>query len=247
MSSPGFYTIFWREMLSIRKKFWKFFAGSLIMPSLYLITFGWGVGRGMHLQGLDYMVFVLPGIIALSAMNNSFSGVAVTLNISKLYYRTIEEILVSPVSPWSIALGRVLAGCFKGLFSAMLLILISYMLHVQIHYTPAFFVVLFLTCFIFASLGVLAAMLAKSHEDMTNFTNFVILPMAFLSGTFFPPDRLPEPFASLILVYPLTHSAMALRSIVAGEGVPFASLTVILLYGLLFFVLGGRAIKRLEL
>jgi len=247
MNSPGFYTIFWREMLSIRKKFWKFLAGSLVMPSLYLVTFGWGLGRGINVHGLDYLVFVLPGIIALSAMNNSFSGVAVTLNISKLYYRTIEEILVSPVSHWSIALGRVLSGCFKGLFSALLQILISLMLHIQIRYNAAFFGILFLTCFIFASLGVLAAMLAKSHEDMTNFTNFVILPMSFLSGTFFPPERLPEPFATLIMVYPLTHAAVSLRSLVAGNGVPFISLLVILFYGVVLFILGGKAIKRLEL
>jgi ABC-2 type transport system permease protein len=247
MISPGFYTIFWREMLSIRKKFLKFLAGSLVMPSLYLITFGWGLGRGMNVEGMSYLVFVLPGIIALAAMNNSFSGVAVTLNISKLYYRTIEEILVSPVGPWSIALGRVLAGCFRGLFSAGLLILISLILDIQIAYTPFFFLVLFLTCFVFASLGVLAAMVAKSHEDMTNFTNFVILPMAFLSGTFFPPDRLPKVFASLVNVYPLTHAALSLRSIAVGHGVPPGSLLVILLYAALFFILGGRAIQRVEL
>jgi ABC-2 type transport system permease protein len=244
---PGFYTIFWREMLSIRKKFVKFLAGSLVMPSLYLVTFGWGLGRKMNVQGMSYLVFVLPGIIALSAMNNSFSGVAVTLNISKLYYRTIEEILVSPVGPWSIALGRSLAGCFKGLFSAGLLILISLFLHVRMNYTPTFFLVLFLTCFVFASLGVLAAMLARSHEDMTNFTNFVILPMAFLSGTFFPPDRMPEPFATLIMVYPLTHAALALRSIVAGTGVPPRSLIVLFFYSGLLFFLGAKAIKRLEI
>ncbi len=247
MMMPGFYTIFWREMLSIRKKFFKFLAGSLVMPSLYLVTFGWGVGQGMQVDGLDYLVFVLPGIIALSAMNNSFSGVAVTLNISKLYYRTIEEILVAPVGPWSIALGRVLAGCFRGLFSAGLLILITLILQIEIKYTAAFFGILFLTCFIFASLGVLAAMLAKSHEDMTNFTNFVILPMAFLSGTFFPPDRLPEPFSSLIMIYPLTHAAVSLRSLVAGEGIPLLSFSLIIFYAVFLFVLGGIAIKRLEL
>lgn len=234
-------------MLSIRKKFWKFFAGSLVMPSLYLVTFGWGVGRGVNLVGMDYMAFVLPGIIALSAMNNSFSGVAVTLNISKLYYRTIEEILVSPVGPWSIALGRVLAGCFKGLFSAGLLMFISLFLDVKVSYSLFFFVILFLTCFTFASLGVFAAMLARSHEDMTNFTNFVILPMAFLSGTFFPPDRLPEPFSSLILIYPLTHAAISLRSTAAGGGIPPISFLLIVVFAGLFFYLGGDAIRRLEL
>ncbi len=247
MTPPGFYTIFWREMLSIRKKLLKFLAGSVIMPVLYLITFGWGLGRGMRMEGQDYLLFVLPGIIALSAMNNSFSGVAVTLNISKLYYRTIEEILVSPVGPWSVALGRVLAGCFKGLFSAGLVMLISLFLDERVRYSVPFLLVLFLTCFVFASLGVLAAMLARSHEDMTNFTSFIILPMAFLSGTFFPPQQMPEPFASLIMVYPLTHAAVALRSLTAGAGVPPVSLAVILAYGAALFYLGGRAIKTLEL
>jgi Nod factor-specific ABC transporter NodJ protein len=234
-------------MLSVRKKLLKFLAGSLIMPVLYLITFGWGLGRGMRVQGLDYLLFVLPGIIALSAMNNSFSGVAVTLNISKLYYRTIEEILVSPVGPWSIALGRVLAGCFKGLFSAGLLMLISLFLDARVRYSVPFLLVLFLTCFVFASLGVLAGMLARSHEDMTNFTSFIVLPMAFLSGTFFPPEQMPEPFASLIMIYPLTHAAVSLRSLTAGAGVPLISLAVIVAYAALFFYLGGRAIKTMEL
>ena len=247
MTSPAFYTIFWREMLGIRKKWVKFLAGSLVMPCLYLVTFGWGLGRDVRVQGLDYLTFVLPGIIALSAMNNSFSGVAVTLNISKLYYRTIEEILVAPVGPVSLALGRVLAGCFKGLFSAGLLMGISLLLHARLHYGPAFLAVLFATCFVFASLGVLAAMLARSHEDMTNFTNFVILPMAFLSGTFFPPDRLPRFFAGLVRLYPLTHAAVALRALGTGQAAPLGSAAWVAAWAVVLFGLAVAAVRRLEL
>lgn len=247
MTEAGFYTIFWREMLAIRKKFWKFLSGSLVMPVLYLVTFGWGIGRGIRVGEGTYMEFVLSGIIALSAMNNSFSGVATTLNISKLYYKTIEEILVSPVGPWSIALGRVLAGCMKGLFSASLLIILSFTLDVNLHFSPEFFAVLLLTCFVFGSMGVVAAMLAKSHEDMTNFSNFIILPMAFLSGTFFSPDRLPEPFLSIVMAYPLTHSAISLRAIADGGTPPFLSLLVLAAYGAVLFGFAGFLVKRLEL
>ena len=121
----NFYPIFWKEMMLIRKKPWRFLASSLVMPLLYLVTFGWGLGRGMNMGGGRYLEFVLPGILALSAMNNSFSPVSTSLNISKLYTKTLEEVLVSPVSPWDITLGRTLTGLVRGLFSALMLMLVG--------------------------------------------------------------------------------------------------------------------------
>jgi len=106
----NFYPIFWKDMLLIRKKPWKFLASSMVTPILYLVTFGWGLGRGMSMAGGTYLDFVLPGLLALSAMNNSFGPVSTSVNVSKLYTKTIEEVLVSPVGPWSIALGRALSG-----------------------------------------------------------------------------------------------------------------------------------------
>src|SRR3972149_4904984 len=121
----NFYPIFWKEMLLIRKKPWRFLASSMVMPVLYLATFGWGIGRSITMDRGTYLDFVLPGIIALSAMNNSFSPVATSLNISKLYTKTLEEVLVSPVSPWDIALGRTLTGLVRGLFSALMLLMVG--------------------------------------------------------------------------------------------------------------------------
>src|SRR3990170_6142157 len=121
----NFDPIFWKDMLLIRKKPWRFLASSMVMPLLYLVTFGWGLGRGLNVNGGTYLEFVLPGILALSAMNNSFGPVSTSLNISKLYTKTIEEVLVSPVSPWSIALGRALTGLVRGMFSALMLLLVG--------------------------------------------------------------------------------------------------------------------------
>ncbi len=240
----NFYPIFWKDMLLIRRKPWRFLATSMVMPVLYLITFGWGLGRGMRVDGGTYLEFVLPGILAMSAMNNSFGPVSTSVNVSKLYTKTIEEVLVAPVGPWSVALGRALTGLVRGLFSALLLLAVTAIVGVRIHLPLSFFLVLGLTAFCFASAAVSAAMVAKSHEDMSNFNSFFIVPMSFLAGTFFKPDALPEPIKSAVLVYPLTHASLLLRELAAGRGPSFSSAMILLAYTALFFYLAGRMVKR---
>ena len=240
----NFYPIIWKEMLIIRKKPWRFLASSMVMPLLYLITFGWGLGRGMNIGGGRYLDFVLPGILALSAMNNSFAPVSTSLNISKLYTKTLEEVLVSPVSHWDIALGRTLTGLARGTFSALTLMLVGLASGVHLHLSLSFFVVLLLTAFCFGAMGVAAAMLAHTHEDMSNFNSFFIIPMSFLAGTFFSPDRLPEPFMSLILVYPLTHASLLLRALASGGDPSLGSVLVLAAYTVMFFSLAGMLVKR---
>jgi len=231
-------------MLLIGKKPWKFLASSMVTPLLYFITFGWGLGRGMSMAGGTYLDFVLPGLLALSAMNNSFGPVSTSVNVSKLYTKTIEEVLVSPVGPWSIALGRALSGTVRGLFSAFLLLIVGLLAGVHISLSPLFLIVLALTAFCFASAAVAAAMVAKSHEDMSNFNSFVIIPMSFLAGTFFSPDKLPEPFHSAILVYPLTHASMLLRALAGGRTPELASVLILTVYSALFFYLAGKMVRR---
>ena len=240
----NFNPIIWKELLLIRKKPWRFLASSLVMPVLYLVTFGWGLGRGMNVSGGRYMEFVLPGILALSAMNNSFGPVSTSLNISKLYTKTLEEVLVSPVSPWDITLGRTLTGLARGMFSALMLMLVGLASGVHMHYSPGFFFILALTAVCFGAAGVAAAMLARTHEDMANFNSFFIIPMSFLAVTFFSPDRLPEPFMSLVLVYPLTHASLLLRALASGGNPSAGSVLVLAAYAAMFFYLAGRLVRR---
>ncbi|MEK6742490.1 MAG: ABC transporter permease [Nitrospirota bacterium] len=241
----NFYPIFWKDMLLIRKKPWKFLASSMVTPILYLVTFGWGLGRGMSMTGGgSYLDFVLPGLLALSAMNNSFGPVSTSVNVSKLYTKTIEEVLVSPVGPWSIALGRALSGTVRGLFSAFLLLIVGLLSGVHMTLSPFIVLVLGITAFCFASAGVAAAMVAKSHEDMSNFNSFVIIPMSFLAGTFFSPDKLPEPFRSMIMVYPLTHANILLRALAGGKVPDAVSVIILTAYAVFFFYLAGRMVRR---
>jgi hypothetical protein len=79
-----FYAVFWREMVTLKRTFFKFFASRLVSPLLYLIAFGWGLGRGIKMDGGNYLEYVVPGIIALSAMSTSFNAVGTSLNISHI-------------------------------------------------------------------------------------------------------------------------------------------------------------------
>lgn len=240
----NFYPIIWKEMLAIRRKPWRFLASSLVMPVLYLVTFGWGIGRGMSMAGGTYLDFVLPGIIALSAMSNSFGPVSTSLNISKLYTKTLEEILVSPVTHWDIVLGRSITGLIRGFFSACMILLVGVISGIHLQLSLSFFLVLALTAFCFGAAAVVAAMLAKTHEDMANFNSFFIVPMSFLAGTFFSPDKLPEPFRSLVFVYPLTHASILLRALSSGAELSLWPLLVLACYTAFFFILAGRLVKR---
>src|SRR5574337_2208554 len=98
-----------------------------------------------------------------------------------------------------------------------MLMLVGLASGVHLHLSAPFFFVLALTAFCFGAAGVVAAMVAHTHEDMSNFNSFFIVPMSFLAGTFFSPSRLPQPFESLVLAYPLTHASLLLRALAAGN------------------------------
>lgn len=240
------YTVFWREMVVLKKRFFKFFTGSMVSPLLYMIAFGWGLGRGMQVNGADYLAFVVPGIVALSAMNGSYNATGVPINISRFYHKTWEEYLIAPITPISLVLGKIMAGCVRGSFSSLLILGLAYSIGTRLQLNLWFFTALFLTSFLFASLGLVAALVIKSHEDMSQFGTFVILPMTFLCGTFFSVDKLPEWIGRLIQALPLTHASQSLRSIALGQDFPLLSLLVLSVYSVGLFVWGVYIARRVE-
>lgn len=240
------YTIFWREWRIFRRRFWKIFSSTLVSPLLFLIAFGWGLGRSISVDGGSYMQFVVPGIVALTSMNASFNGIAQTLNISRLYHKTYEEFIIAPISSVSVVLGEVIAGCGKGLFASVIVLGLAFLFGARLYLGPLFWVVLVLNTFLFASLGVFAAMIINSHEDMSSFSSFVIVPMSFLSNTFFSIKDLPAGVNMLINVLPLTHASQALRAVTLGNPFPWLSLWVMVGFAVVLFWLAVKVSLRVE-
>ena len=241
----NWYPIFLREMIQFKKKLFRlgYIFTSMMVPLLYLLAFGLGLGRSVQVPGGSYLGFLLPGLVAMSSMNNSYNWVASGLNLSRVYFKTFQVLIQAPIAPTSIMAGYVLAGMVRGLFASVMIILVGLVAGAGFHLSWLFLFTLLLNCFLFANMGVLIGMLTKTHEDTSTYANFFILPMVFFSGTFFPIDRMPELLQYLILCLPLTHTNILIRkAVLDGQGV--TAILVMIGYALLFFVLGSQRIKN---
>ncbi len=239
------YPIFLREMLHFRRKLLRlgYIFSAMIAPIVYLVAFGLGLGSRVQMGGHGYLTYLIPGLVAMSSMNNSYTWVASSINLNRLYFKTFQVFVQAPIRPSSIMIGEVLAGMAKGLFASALLVVVGLLSASHFSITALFLATLLLNCFLFASLGVITGMLARSHEDTATYSNFFIMPMAFFSGTFFPVDRMPAVIKEIIYLLPLTHANILMRKeFLDGEGV--LSLLVLIGYAAAFFLYGSTLIKR---
>jgi ABC-2 type transport system permease protein len=245
MTGSNWYPIFLREMLLFRRKLLKigYLFSAMLVPIIYLLTFGLGLGRNVHVQGTDYLSYLIPGLVAMSSMNNSYTWVASALNLNRLYFKTFQVFVQAPIQPSAIMVGEVLAGMVKGLFASGLILIVGFVAARDLAVTPLFVGTLLLNCFLFASLGVITGMITKSHEDTATYSNFFILPMAFFSGTFFPVDRIPWPLQAVVWVLPLSHTNVVMRR-TSFDTEALMSLTVLVLYAVVFFIIGSRLIRN---
>lgn len=246
MRLEDIYTVFWRDWVVLNRRLVKFVLSRMISPVLYLVAFGWGLGRSLSVNGGSYLDFILPGIMALNAMNISFSAVGSPLNMSRLYHKTLEEYLIAPVSPSSFVIGKVLAGALRGLISCTVIYVLAILFGAKLTISAGFLLTLILTCLLFAAMGLVAAMLINSHEDMASFNTYVLLPMSFLCATFFTPDRLPLVIRWLVELLPLTHATYALRAIGAGMSTPWLSVGVLFLYTVVLLGMGVWTMIRVR-
>ncbi|HUJ70380.1 MAG TPA: ABC transporter permease, partial [Syntrophorhabdales bacterium] len=239
------YPVYLREMLLFKRKLFKlgYLFSAMVVPVVYLVAFGLGLGRSVQTGRGTYLDFLIPGLVAMSSMNNSYSWVASALNLNRLYFKTFQVFVQAPISPFAIMIGEVLAGMTKGLFASVLIMLVGFAVSAHFRITAMFVTTLLLNCFLFACLGIVTGMLAKSHEDTSTYSNFFILPMAFFSGTFFPVDRAPLLIKWIIYTMPLTHTNILIRS-ARIDGQTTASLVVLLVYAAGFFAYGSHLIRR---
>ncbi len=232
-----------REMLILKRKFWRYAFSFSISPLLYLITFGWAARARMSSGGADYMAFMLPGLIAMSSMMNSFA-MSSEINISRFYWKTFDEIRSAPVADWAYAVGEILSGMLRGGIAAGIVIVIGLVFQVPIHLSPKLAGAVALTTFIFASLAICTAMVARSHADQGMLSSFVITPMAFLCGTFFPVDLYPEWVQTVVKVLPLTPAAELIRAAALGDPTPLTPLLYLCAAAVVCFALAVFVVRQ---
>jgi len=234
-------TILWREFVFFKRRFWKITSALIVSPLLYMIAFGWGVGENVVVEGNSYMLYIIPGIVALTTMRSSFGAISMRVSVSRLHEKSFEYYLISPTSMYLLTLGHILAGALRGLFSAFIIICVSFVFGIAVKINFLFIFICFLNSLMFAGLGFFAAMMINTHYDMNRFTSFVISPMSFLCGTFFSLKKMPYIVRSFIEFLPLTHSTRTLRAIALNGKVEGFSVLVIMVYVIIFYILSVRA------
>ena len=240
------YSVLWVDLRFLRRHWLRTLATSIVSPILYLVAFGFGLGRGISFGMYGYLDFVIPGIVALTAMTGSYNGAGMKLHVDRLFYKCFDEYLLSPISMFSLAVGKTLIGVVRGLLASGALLAVGIVLSSSLIIGPLFVLVLVTSCFVFSFLGVLVGLLAKSHQDMGTFSTLVILPMTFLSGTFFSLSQLPDAVKAVLYVLPLTHSSESLRAAALGQPFPWLSFLALLGFGLVFFAGCLLALKRIS-
>jgi len=241
------YSILWADLVTLKRRWSRYLITTLISPLLYLVAFGWGLGRGINLGGTSYLEFVVPGIIALTAMTTSFNGAGTRLNVDRLFYKSFDECLMAPITSSSLLIGKAMIGVVRGILSSVAFLVLAMLIAPSIHVGPMFLLGLFLTCLTFSFLGVLAALLARSHEDMGTFGSIILLPMTFLGGTFFSLSQVPLGLKYALYLLPLTHASLWLRATALNQSLPWTSFLVLLIFFVAF--MGGSmiAVKRMSI
>jgi ABC-type multidrug transport system permease subunit len=215
-----------------------------VKPFLYLVAFGFGLGQGINFEGYSYLEFVIPGIIALTSMTVSFRSVGQKLTVDRLFHKSFDECLMSPISLYSIVIGKSLIGVIRGLVSSTAFLFVAFFVSPSLTVNIIFIAVLVISCFVFSFLGVLIAFFPKTHRGMNTAISLVLLPMTFLSGTFFSLTHLPEALRIVLNFLPLTHSSQCLRAATLGQSFPWLSLAALLIFGLFFFIASMVVLKR---
>jgi ABC-type multidrug transport system permease subunit len=231
----AFIAVYLREMLILKRRFWRQLAGMAVSPLLYLIALGYAMGQSMRFDGHTYLEFLIPGLIAMSSMTQSF-GIATDINVARFYWYIFEEFQTAPIRNVAYVAGEVLAGMTRALMGIAVILILSLLFGVRLHYGPLLWLAVLLNSFVFAALAVALAMLVKSHADQSLLTSFVITPMAFLGGTFFPLERLPVWAQKTLYVLPLTHAATAIRDVALDKVPDWRGYVVLAAVGTAFFI-----------
>ncbi|MDR2368337.1 MAG: ABC transporter permease [Deltaproteobacteria bacterium] len=235
--------VYLREMLILRRRLGRQILAMGVSPLLYVLTFGLALGGSVQVAGRGYLEFLIPGLAAMSSMTQAFA-MAGEINVARFYLRVFEEFQAAPIPRISYVLGETLAGLTRAMLAIAIVLALGYLFGVRLYYGPAFWAALALNAFAFASLAVAMAMLVKTHADQALLNNFIITPMAFLGGTFFPLESLPGWARGALNLLPLSHASKAARNAAFGLGTPLHSYAYLALAGLAFLLLAIWAVSK---
>ena len=225
-----FATLWRREVNRFMKIKKQTLGAPLLETFLYISVFGAALGsRIKQLHGIDYVVFVIPGLIMMSFAINSFANNSSSI-LQQKFQGAIQDQLSSPASPLELLLAFTFGGFMRGLIVAGLTFIAASLL-VDLPVDNVFVLVpsLFLVGFFFSQLGVLTGVRAEQFDDVAFVQTFVLTPLIFLGGVFYSATLLPQPFETLTHFNPIYYMINLVRYGFLGYTEASVALSLVLL------------------
>jgi len=247
--------LYWVALTSIWTKevtrFSRIWVQTLVPPvitmTLYFVIFGNLIGSRIgDMGGFSYMQFIVPGLIMMSVITNSYSNV-VSSFFSAKFQKNIEELLVAPVPTHVIILGYIGGGMARGLAVGALVTVVSLLfVPLHVHSWWVILLTLFMTTVLFSLAGLLNAIYATTFDDISIVPTFVLTPLTYLGGVFYSISLLPEIWQIIAKLNPIVYMVSGFRSGFLGiTDVPL-SLTfgVLMVFIAVFYIVVWRLIEK---
>ena len=211
----SYYTMLRKDVVRMFRIWGQTFLPSVVTSVLYFAVFGTILGSRIgEMQGVDYMQFVVPGLVMLAVVTNAYANTSFTFFQSKFFFRGIDEILVSPTPPWVMIAGFISGGVIRGVLVGTLVLLISIFftgLSLSIHSALIMLGFGVLTALVFSLAGLVNGIYAKSIDAINIVPTFVLTPLVYLGGIFFSVHVLPAWAQSIMYANPLFYLVNGFR------------------------------------
>ncbi len=208
----AFKTIVIKEILRFMRIWVQTVVPPAITTALYFVIFGNLIGKRIGtMDGVSYMDFMVPGLIIMSVITNSYANV-VSSFFSAKFQRSIEEMLVSPLPNYLIVLGFMAGGVARGLIVGVVVLGVSMFFgHVHIYSVGVILSMAILTSILFALAGLINAVHAKNFDDISIVPTFILTPLTYLGGVFYSIELLSDLWQNISLLNPILHLVNAFR------------------------------------
>jgi ABC-2 type transport system permease protein len=242
----GAWTLYQKETLRFLNVWIQTIFSPLVSSLLFLLVLSLAIGadRG-DVLGVPFIMFLAPGLIAMQVIQQSFSHSSSSFMISKIQ-GNIVDLLYAPLSATEVTISISLAAVTRSFTIAAVSILTFYLIiDVQIKYLFTLILFTFLSSFILGNVGIIAGLWAEKFDHMATVTNFVIIPLSFLSGTFYSIDRLPGILKTISEFNPFFYMIDGFRYGFFGQSdiSPYISMTIVLTF---FIILASISIRLLK-
>ena len=208
----AFATILKKEMRRFLRIWLQTILPPMITTALYFVIFGKMIGSQLApIDGFSYMDYIVPGLIMMTVISNSYANVVSSFYGSK-FQRYVEELLIAPIPLSLILIGFVAGGVARGLtVGAMVTVVAAFFVDLQLHNLWVTLSVLFLTAVLFALGGFINAVYAKSFDDISIIPTFILTPLTYLGGIFYSVNMLPGIWQDISLANPILYMINTFR------------------------------------